>query len=80
MLHGTKQLNIRSFLRSVTFLSPNKKVTKEVGLRGGAECRTPDAKAALPLRTLSRRAPFGVLLLFQFGLCPIILYLTDINF
>ena len=29
----------------VTFLSPNKKVTKEVGLGGGAECRTPDAKA-----------------------------------
>ena len=45
MLHGTKPLNIRSFLRSVTFLSPNKKVTKEVGLGGGAECLTPEAKA-----------------------------------
>ena len=83
-------------LRGVTFLSPNKKVTKEVGLGGGAECLTPEAKAVnygilatgkyvdygfaarsttLPLRTLSRRASFGVLSLFQIGFCLIILYL-----
>ena len=73
MLHGTKQLNIRSFLRSVTFLSPNKKVTKEVGLGGGAECLTPEAKAALPLRTLSRRALFRAFSLFLAGFCLIYL-------
>ena len=79
MLHGTKQLSIRSCLRSVTFLSPNKKVTKEVGLGGGAECLTPEAKAALPLRTLSRRALFGVLSLFQFAFVRLscILYLIS---
>ena len=52
-------------LRRVTFLSPNKKVTKEVGLGGGTECRTPDAKAVLPLRTPSRRAFSAVRLLSQ---------------
>ena len=106
MLHGTKQLSIRSCLRSVTFLSPNKKVTKEVGLGGGAECLTPEAKAVnhgilatgkywyyrfaarsttLPLRTLSRRASFGVRRFLSAGCCLIYLishisYLTDINF
>ena len=80
MLNETKQLSIVNACGGVTFLSPNKKVTKEVGLGGGAECCCSRLRAALPLRTLSRRAPFGVLLLFQFGLCPIILYLTDINF
>ena len=67
MLHGLKPLNICQCLRSVTFLSPNKKVTKEVGLGGGAECLTPEAKAALPLRTPSRRAFYRVLSLFQFA-------------
>ena len=110
MLHGTKQLSIVSTCGGVTFLSPNKKVTKEVGLGGGAECLTPEAKAVnygilatgkywyyrfaarsttLPLRTLSRRALFGVLSLFQFAFVRLscilylishILYLTDINF
>ena len=100
MLHGTKQLSIRSCLRSVTFLSPNKKVTKEVGLGGGAECLTPEAKAVnygilatgkywyyrfaarsttLPLRTLSRRAFYRVLSLFQFAFARLsyILYLVS---
>ena len=91
-------------------MSPNKKVTKEVGLGGGAECLTPEAKAVnygilatgkywyyrfaarsttLPLRTLSRRAFYRVLSLFQFAfarlsyilyLISCILYLTDIDF
>ena len=51
-------------------MSPNKKVTKEVGLGGGAECLTPEAKAALPLRTLSRRALFQLRRLFPAGFLP----------
>ena len=98
MRHGTKQLNSRSCLRSVTFLSPNKKVTKEVGLGGGAECCCSRLRAVnhgilasgkyedygfaarsttLPLRTLSRRASFGVRSLLSAGFCPIILYLIS---
>ena len=100
MLHGTKQLSIVSTCGGVTFLSPNKKVTKEVGLGGGAECRTPEAKAVnygilatgkyvdygfaarsttLPLRTLSRRAFYRVLSLFQFAFARLsyILYLVS---
>ena len=85
MVHGTKPLDIRWCLRRGTFLSPNKKVPKEVGLGGGAECRTPDAKAALPLRTLSRRAFRGVLSFFGLGSFPLYLvsriyYLAYINF
>ena len=80
MLHGSKPLNIRSFLRSVTFLSPNKKVTKEVGLGGGAECRTPDAKAALPLRTLSRRALSRVLFLDCLFFTLLLLYADNLIF
>ena len=45
MVHRTKPLNFRWCLRRGPFLSPNKKGPKEVGLGGGAECRTPDAKA-----------------------------------
>ena len=37
----------------VTFLSPNKKVTKEVGLRG-AECRAP-ARQSRPLKNPQAR-------------------------
>ena len=100
MLNETKQLSIVNACGGVTFLSPNKKVTKEVGLGGGAECLTPEAKAVnygilatgkywyyrfaarsttLPLRTLSRRALFGVLSLFQFAFVRLscILYLIS---
>ena len=79
MLHGTKQLSIVSTCGGVTFLSPNKKVTKEVGLGGGAECCCSRLRAALPLRTLSRRAFYRVLSLFQFAFARLsyILYLVS---
>ena len=64
-------------LRRGTFLSPNKNVPKEVGLGGGAECRTPDAKAALPLRTLSRRALSGVLCHAYAFFSPFLLLYAD---
>ena len=51
-------LFLQTFLQGdgVTFLSPNKKVTKEVGTGEGAELLAPASKAAIPLCTPTRPA------------------------